>query len=83
VAAWLMNGTSYVSANLFGGRSSAAPPWRAVATGDFNGDGKTDVLWWNSSSGYVAAWLMNGTSYVSASLFGGRTYAPAPWMPVA
>jgi hypothetical protein len=31
---------------------------------DFNGDGKADVLWQNSS-GARAIWLMNGTTYTS------------------
>jgi hypothetical protein len=32
----------------------------AVATHDFNGDGKRDILWQNTS-GDVAIWFMNGT----------------------
>jgi len=31
---------------------------------DFNGDGKADVLWQNSS-GACAIWLMNGITYSS------------------
>ena len=33
---------------------------------DFNGDGKSDILWLNSSSGNVAVWLMNGGSVLSS-----------------
>jgi len=33
-----------------------------VSTGDFDGDGKADILWRNSSSGLNAIWLMNGTN---------------------
>jgi hypothetical protein len=29
---------------------------------DLNGDGKSDILWQNSTSGSVGAWLMNGIS---------------------
>ena len=29
---------------------------------DVDGDGKTDIVWRNSSSGVVALWLMNGTT---------------------
>jgi hypothetical protein len=36
---------------------------------DFNGDGKADVLWQNSS-GARAIWLMNGTTYSSSVYFG-------------
>jgi hypothetical protein len=33
--------------------------WSVVGTGDFNGDGKSDMLW-RDTSGDVAIWLMNG-----------------------
>jgi len=32
---------------------------------DFNGDGKTDILWRNKSTGQNIVWLMNGTIYSS------------------
>jgi hypothetical protein len=32
---------------------------------DFNGDGKADILWQNSSTGERLIWLMNGTTYTS------------------
>ena len=32
--------------------------WSEVATGDFNHDGRTDVLWQHDSDGATAAWLM-------------------------
>ena len=32
---------------------------------DFNGDGKTDILWRNKSTGQDVVWLMNGTTYIT------------------
>ena len=32
-----------------------------VGTGDFNGDGKRDLVWRNNITGQTAVWLMNGT----------------------
>ena len=32
-------------------------------TADFNGDGKTDILWRNKSTGQNIIWLMDGTTY--------------------
>ena len=37
-----------------------AATWSVAETGDFNGDGKTDILWRNSN-GDVEMWFMNGT----------------------
>jgi len=36
-----------------------------VGVGDFNGDGKADILWRNSSTGVVTMWLMDGTNMTS------------------
>src|SRR5207248_1484556 len=38
-------------------------------TGDFNGDGKFDILWQNDG-GQAGIWLMNGTTLVSATNVG-------------
>jgi hypothetical protein len=35
-----------------------------IGTHDFNGDGKSDILWRNSSSGEAVGWMMNGSSPV-------------------
>jgi len=36
-----------------------------AGVGDFNGDGKADILWRNTSTGMVTMWLMNGTSRIN------------------
>ncbi|MEI6206547.1 MAG: DUF1566 domain-containing protein [Desulfuromonadales bacterium] len=42
--------------------------WRIVATGDLNGDGKSDLIWWNNSTGQVYAMLLNGTAVAGGGL---------------
>jgi murein DD-endopeptidase MepM/ murein hydrolase activator NlpD len=55
-----MNGTQVV------GRVNLESPgldWQIQGTGDFNQDGKTDILW-RHQGGQVHTWLMNGTQVV-------------------
>ena len=40
--------------------------WTVSGVGDFNGDGKSDVLWRNAN-GDVAIWMMNGTTLLPGS----------------
>ena len=35
---------------------------------DFNGDGKTDLVWRNQSTGAIAVWLMDGTTILSGEV---------------
>jgi hypothetical protein len=41
--------------------------WSIVMTGDYNGDGKSDVLW-RDTSGDVGIWFMNGAQAQFASV---------------
>jgi serralysin len=43
--------------------------WHVVNTGDYNGDGKADIVWQNHD-GTPAVWLMNGTSLISGANVG-------------
>jgi hypothetical protein len=38
--------------------------------GDYNGDGKTDILWRQTSNGAVSVWVMNGATVASTSSVG-------------
>jgi len=37
---------------------SMDPGWRTAGTGDFDGDGTTDILWYDDDSGTARVWLM-------------------------
>jgi len=56
-----MNGTTVTSGV---GLGTVNPVWSVVETGDFNGDGMSDILW-NDTSGDTAIWFMNGTTVSS------------------
>jgi hypothetical protein len=57
-----MNGTTHTSTVSLG---TVATSWSIVGSSDFNGDGKSDILWQNSSTGQRLIWLMNGTTHTS------------------
>jgi hypothetical protein len=59
--------------------SNPGPTWHAIATGDFNHDGYSDILFQNDS-GEVAIWEMNGTTFIG----GGSIGNPGPtWHVIA
>lgn len=59
---WLINGSQIFQYASLG----VVPPdsgWIPIGSDDFNGDGRTDILWRNTFTDDVVAWLMNGTTY--------------------
>jgi len=59
---WYMGGPQ--GASLLGWTYLAAnnvPGWKIVGAGDFNGDGRPDLVWQNDSTRQVTVWYMGGT----------------------
>jgi hypothetical protein len=68
-----MNGDKYtcIASNTAGPvTSNAATLTVNPAAYDFNGDGQSDLLWQNSSTGERVIWLMNGNGYWSSASLG-------------
>jgi hypothetical protein len=58
---WYMDGVTRI------GMASLIPVldtnWQIAGTGDFNRDGKTDILWrYQGTGGYVRVWYMDGVT---------------------
>ena len=47
--------------------TGAGSNWHTVGSGDFNGDGKADIVW-RDDEGNVAIWLMDGTSVAGGAV---------------
>jgi hypothetical protein len=65
-----MNGATVLGRTTVG---NPGPDWHIMGSGDYNSDGKSDILWQNSS-GAVAVWEMNGTSAIAAASIAGPTW---------
>jgi ELWxxDGT repeat protein len=54
---WLMDGTGIKGATYLDPISTA---WQVQRLGDFNGDGKADILWRHTGNGETYIWMMDG-----------------------
>ena len=73
---WELNGANVIGSGSLG---NPGPSWHAIGSGDFNGDGRSDILWQNSS-GEIVIWELNGASVIASAGLGN----PGPsWHAVA
>src|SRR5438445_5398057 len=61
---WLMNGLTITSQG-FVDSVDPVSGWQVQGVGDFDGDGRDDVLWRNLATGENYIWLMNGRTIAS------------------
>jgi hypothetical protein len=74
---WLMTGNGpQVQVSSTNDLGLIPTSWNVALTGDFNGDGRTDILWRNSN-GDASVWFMNGTVVSSVSDLG---LMPTSWV---
>ena len=59
---WLMNGLTYKTGS---GLLRSSPDWRPTHLGDFDGDGKSDLVWYNDGNGQTTRVMMDGTTPTS------------------
>ena len=68
LAMWFLNASGTVQSTA--GVATVSPgTWTVVDTGDYNGDGKSDILWKDSSNN-LAVWYMNSAAILSSAGLG-------------
>jgi hypothetical protein len=60
---WMMNGSARLGSPVaLSGAAPLALDWKIAATGDFNADGKPDLVWRNYATQKIMVWTLNGTT---------------------
>lgn len=68
VAVWVMNSSATIWWYAYPQRGVESF-WVYGATGDFNGDGVTDIAWRNTQDGDVGIWLMNSSTSIQQYVY--------------
>jgi hypothetical protein len=83
IVVWFMNGSVLTTGTFLTPSAFTDVNWQTVGTGDFNGDGKTDILWRHAVSGQNVVWFMDGTSLVSGAFTNPSALTDVRWRMVA
>ena len=79
ISVWLMNGLTLIDGTLLTPGQVVDASWKIVGSGDFNGDGKSDIVWQHQTTGDASVWFMNGTSMTSGTLLSPSGVADTSW----
>jgi hypothetical protein len=76
-----------VSSNVFrtdwtNANDSVSPDWQSVGTGDFNGDGRDDILWRNAD-GRLTNWLSDANGVFGSNSTNAYHSVPLDWQVAA
>lgn len=69
---WTLNATA-TAVTGGGSPGGATSDWVITRAGDFNGDGRADLVWRNSASGEVYIWFIDGSTLIGSGSPGGAS----------
>ena len=76
---WLGKSNGGFTDNYNNAHSSVPLSWQVAGTGDFNGDGRTDILWRNADTGVITDWLGTASGGFSDNYNNARASIPLSW----
>jgi hypothetical protein len=75
-----MDGLNQTGSTLITPSPFSLLSWQIQGVGDFNSDGKPDILWRDQgSTGHIAVWFMDGTTMTSSTLVTPSPFALLNW----
>jgi hypothetical protein len=80
---WLMNDLHFVGDDSIDTSDVTDLAWRVKATGDFNRDGKVDILWRHEGSGQLSVWYMDGLTRTGGEMTTPESPGDIRWVAVA
>ena len=78
-AVWYLQGGAASRTPAYLNPGAVDLDWQIVGTGDFNGDGKPDIVWWNRNSGTLYLWYMDGVTRIGDGYFSMRGISDTRW----
>jgi hypothetical protein len=78
VSDWLATGNGGFTDNFVNAGASVPTNWTVAATGDFNGDGRDDILW-RDGSGVITDWLGTTTGGFTDNFAKAAAGVPLNW----
>ncbi|MGN6057153.1 MAG: FG-GAP-like repeat-containing protein [Sphingomicrobium sp.] len=79
VTDWLGTANGDFTANWASFATSVPNAWQIVGTGDFNGDGRDDILWRNTTTGTITDFLANETGGFTDNYANAAVQVPTAW----
>lgn len=77
---WYMQpGGGAIASESLIGRDVPDPNWSLSGTGDFDGDGKTDIILRNETADQIVAWYMNDDGTIKGESLIGRGFGDNNW----
>ena len=80
LAVWSMSGTVLLTADALTPAIVGDVNWKIRGAGDFDRDGRPDLVWQHQTTGAIAVWLMNGLRLRSAINFSPGSVADLNWL---
>ena len=83
IAVWFMSGRVATSGQAISPDRVPDTAWQLRGIGDLDGNGSPDLIWQNTTTFQVAAWLLSGLRLIDGRLITGPTLPNADWYVVS